>query len=334
MRLTLDIDNFNFMKNAEFFNPVVDGYTDIGYFFAPTLHLHITDKISLGGGVHFLKYSGDDQFSKVLPLLCVNYQPVEQFQIQFGSFIGGINHGLITPLYFEDLHWKENPENGIRFQHHNNYVKNDLWLNWENHIEPLDNYQERFTLGYSGNVNLLDKENKLTVGLPLQIIFTHRGGQGSNNEHVVESIGNIAGGLEFGLNLQSLVLDEINGSAYLVSYSDFSATKAHEYTKGYGWFSKVEFIKKAFQIELSYWYGYHYISIKGHPLYQSVSGRKAEFNYPTRKVLTGKVSYLYTIYKGVSLNAGTRLFYDPVRCDLDYEYALYVKINLSNIKLP
>ena len=331
--LSLDIDNFNFLKNSELFNPILDGYSDVGYFLATRLNYHPTKKVTLSGGVFMLKYSGTDQFTHVYPAYSIRFHPISEFKMEFGSFIGGMDHGLVTPLYFEDYHWKQNPESGVRFQFQNKKTKQDLWLNWENHIERLEDYQEKFTVGYVGSWRLYEKENRAKVDFPLQYVFTHRGGQGNNNEHTVESIGNVAGGVNLFFSPTNTLLDSVTFSSYLVGFNDFSATKKYVYTKGFGWFSEMRITSKGFGLELGYWYGYHFLSIKGHPLFHSVSSRLNEFNYPTRKLLTGELHYSHTIYNGIVLRAGTRFFHDPIRHEFDYEYSLFLSVNLHHLRL-
>ena len=61
--LYFNIRNTNFVRNNEFFNNIVEGYTLIGYFVDPTISYTPSKNTKIEAGVHLLKYSGVDQFT-------------------------------------------------------------------------------------------------------------------------------------------------------------------------------------------------------------------------------------------------------------------------------
>ncbi|MCF8455587.1 MAG: hypothetical protein K9H62_06640 [Bacteroidales bacterium] len=332
-KLSLNIENFNFLKNAEYFNPIVDGYTDLGYFVAPTIAYRPAKKIKLEVGVHLLKYSGKDKFTKVLPLYSAVYMPNEKFEMRMGTLHGGLAHGLIEPLYFADLHWRENVENGVQFLFQNGFITSDLWINWEDFMENSSDDQERFSLGFSGKINPFRKSDKIKISLPVQFLFTHRGGQGNIHEGHVESLTNSAAGIVFEMPTQSPIISSIKLENYCLSYVDNSPSKQHDFSKGFGWLSGLGLANKHFSLSFNYWYGYHFMSSKGHPMFQSVSERIDGYTSPGRKLISSEFGYFMTIYNGVKLQSGIQYFYDPQRKDFDYSYSLFLIVSLSEIKI-
>ncbi len=62
--LSLRIKSISFIENNEFFNPIVEGYTLLGFFFQPELVYTPSAKVSLRAGAHILKYYGTEKFSR------------------------------------------------------------------------------------------------------------------------------------------------------------------------------------------------------------------------------------------------------------------------------
>lgn len=332
-KLSLNIENFNFLKNAEYFNPIVDGYTDLGYFIAPTLTYRFAEKIKLEAGVHLLKYSGKDDFTKVLPLYSASYHPNKNFEMRMGTLRGGLAHGLIEPLYFTDLHWRENVENGVQFLYKNDRISSDLWINWESFMENPEDDQERFTLGYSGKIHPFVDSSRFRISFPVQLLFTHRGGQGNIHEGLVESLTNSSAGIIFEMPIESQFISSLILENYCLGYADHSPSKQHDFSKGFGWLSELGVRTRHFSLHFNYWYGYHFISQKGNPMFQSVSERIEKYTRPERKLVSSEFRYQHTIYNGVKLQSGLQYYYDPQRKDFDYSYSLFLIVALSDIKI-
>ena len=63
----LDVENSNFFKNNEYFNGFYNGKTLIGYYIKPEINYRPSDNILFRAGGYFLKYSGIDKYSRVIP---------------------------------------------------------------------------------------------------------------------------------------------------------------------------------------------------------------------------------------------------------------------------
>ena len=88
-----------------------------------------------------------------------------------------------------------------------------------------------------------------------------------------------------------------------------------------------------FVVDFNYWYGYHFIAPRGNPILQSVSEKNENYNRPTRKLLYSEFRFLQPIYNGVDLQIGFRLFYNPLRKEIEYSYSLFLKVEISRLGL-
>jgi len=67
-------------------------------------------------------------------------------------------------------------ENGFQFLFAYPNIKADLWLNWEQFIKTGDPFQEHITGG--GNVYFnVTRTDHFHIGIPVQAIVRHKGGQ-------------------------------------------------------------------------------------------------------------------------------------------------------------
>jgi len=88
-KLLLHIVNKNFFKNNEYFNPIEEGYTLIGFLAEPSLVYHPGKTTRLEAGVTLLKYQGRGGFYLSEPLLRLQYHPAPFFQMIMGRLYGG-----------------------------------------------------------------------------------------------------------------------------------------------------------------------------------------------------------------------------------------------------
>ncbi|MEA3443328.1 MAG: hypothetical protein U9R19_01230, partial [Bacteroidota bacterium] len=327
----LHVENFNFFKNAEYFNPITDGYTDIGYFLAPAISYNFQSSFRLKAGIHVMRFSGEDGFADVQPIFTASWIPNKNLKMNLGTLEGGHKHKLIEPLYFSDLHWLKNVENGIQFLFQNKYLDADLWLNWEKHVRKTDEFQEHFTFGFTGKTYVYRRINSIDVSLPMQIIITHRGGQGILKTGQVETLANFAAGINIAFALDNSYLKSISIKNYSLAYADLSPLKEQSFTKGFGYLSQLELSNNHFVVDFNYWYAYHFIAPRGNPILQSISEKHESYNRPTRNLLYSGLRFLHSIYNGVDLQVGLQLFYDPLRKELEYSYTLFLKVEISRL---
>ena len=81
----LSLKNINFVKNNEYYNPIIEGYTLMGYFIQPELVYAPSKKVRLQLGTHILSYAGADKISKVKLVFSTTYNFSENtFLTQIG----------------------------------------------------------------------------------------------------------------------------------------------------------------------------------------------------------------------------------------------------------
>ena len=71
--LSLRIKNIDFIKNNEYYNPIIEGYTMPGFFLQPELLYSPSGKVTVRGGIHLLKYAGTEKFSQIRPVISATW---------------------------------------------------------------------------------------------------------------------------------------------------------------------------------------------------------------------------------------------------------------------
>lgn len=170
--LYFNLYDANFLWNNEFFNPIVNGYTLIGYFLTPEFQYHFSPKIKIQGGVHLLKYSGVESFSTVAPTYSATYTNSD-FSLIMGTLNGTVNHRLPEPLLFTERYFTNNLENGVQYLLNKEKFHMDLWLDWQTFIFPMDNKQEELVAGLALFPTPIKNEN-WEFKLPLSLLAKHR----------------------------------------------------------------------------------------------------------------------------------------------------------------
>ncbi|MBA4321655.1 MAG: hypothetical protein C0408_02440, partial [Odoribacter sp.] len=54
----LSLKNINFLKDNEYYSPIIEGYTLVGYFIQPAIVYMPSEKLRIRMGTHILNYAG------------------------------------------------------------------------------------------------------------------------------------------------------------------------------------------------------------------------------------------------------------------------------------
>ena len=325
--LFFSIENSNFFRNDELFNLIVEGYTLTGYFINPTLSYIPHSKIKIDAGIHLLKYSGVDNYTKNFPIFRVQYQATDKLKIVLGSLYGTTNHNLIEPIFHYEKYYTENNENGVQFLLKNKRLQSDIWINWQNFIFHGDTEQEELTGGMSNYLRLNKKDSRHKLGLPFQLVAVHRGGQINETPAYMVTRLNIAAGISYEFQIRRKWIQSIGTSHYYLSFTDMSPTKTLPYIMGYGYYSQYFVRNKNLQLELSYWYGDYYTSERGAPIYRTVSTKYSNLGVGQRALGITKLSYEKNIFNQIYFGARLETYWDFFDYQLDYCYGIYLKYN-------
>ena len=325
--ISFGIENSNFFKNDEYFNDVIEGYTLTGWFINPKLIYYPSKDMKIELGAHLLKYSGIDSFTRVLPTLSFQYKISKSVDVVIGSLYGSTNHNIVEPVFKYEYYFTDNIENGLQFLFKKPKYNGEVWINWQEFIFTGEDKQEIFTMGTTHNFLLSKPDSKHQFSIPLQVLFVHRGGQINQSDAMSITHNNDAVGLSYKYNFSGNKLNSAGIDQYFVMYNDLSTDYLFQYIQGYGVYTNLYARSKNIQLNASWWYGNHYISLRGHPIYQSMSTHKKDYYEKERALLTGRLMYEKEIIKGLNLGAGAEVYFDLYNYIPDYWYMFYINFN-------
>ena len=325
-KLYFHIENKNFFKNNEYFNPLNEGYTLLGFVVQPSFVYYPGKTTRFEAGASFLKYSGRDGFSDIQPLLRFQYQPSSAFQMVMGSLFGGANHGLIEPLYRWEQDFMNPVENGLQFLFNTSKLKADIWLQWEKFIFRNDPFQEELLVGTSASWKLLPDGTGFNITIPFQSLISHHGGQNISIDEPMQTLANYASGIKASWQMDRK-LKEINLECWVMGYNDLSPQKLQAYKRGVAIYPKAGIKLGSFMFQTGYFHGDKFLAIKGEPLFHSAVIPKTDYYYPLRNLITTKFAFSKLIQKGISLTAYVETYTDSYLGNTDYNYGLHIIFN-------
>jgi len=172
----LSIFSNTFFKNNEYFDKIAQGYTLFGTQLQTELAYIINKNIRIQAGVYARKDFGNDQFTKVAPVLSVKLQ-TKGYSVIMGTLEGNVAHQLSEPLYDYERLILHPIENGLQIKVDKKKIWADTWINWEVQEYLNSTYQEQLSVGHSSKTILYQTKKGLQIKWPLQFLFTHTGGQ-------------------------------------------------------------------------------------------------------------------------------------------------------------
>ncbi len=326
-KLFLQIDNNNFIKNNEYFGPIAEGYTLLGFNITPKFVYAPSTKLKLSFGGNFLTYYGRKNEVEARLLLAFQYKIHKKLDFVLGNIYGTTNHKLIEPLFDFERYLNNNVENGIQFLWNSDRIFADLWLDWEQQILQGDPFQEQFNVGLSSEFLIIDREI-FQLSIPFQNLVRHEGGQiNSNSSKPLITIFNNATGIKLSKPLNTNLIKQVNLASYVVSYEDLSPTKQQVFINGMASYTTLDLTTSIFDLNFGYWYGEQYIAPIGNPLFESYSRTKFYVEEPIRQLAIGKINYSKNVFKGIDLGVRFESYYDILGSNLEYTWAVMFTFN-------
>lgn len=338
-KLSLNIYNLNYLHNTEWFGNIPLSGTLFGYQLIPELQYQVSPKFILKGGLYLQKEFGRPQYTTLQPTFTAKYQ-MKHASFILGTIEGGVNHGFIEPIY--DYKWllKERLENGLQIKVNTKPYEQDLYINWRVAIHPGDPFKEEFDIGYSAKFNVFDRE-KWAFSIPVQLIYSHKGGQYDATDEPLTSLTNSAIGGMITYKHDGRVLKNIHLDNYYVNYRDISGVKRQPFNTGNGFLSRLMFDLGDFGLDIRYWNSRDYVAARGNSLFGAVSEKYEGLVQPERELLM--VSFIYDKEIAKNLFFNFRMIpYTELKEQLtsgtgwEYSYELYLKyvmkINLGKIR--
>lgn len=268
--LHLNFYNFNYVRNYEYTNDFHDGYTLYGTQLEPTLTYYAHPNLAITAGAYLRKDFGNERgLFDAKPLFNVKYSK-NDLTLVFGSLEGNIQHNYIEPLYNFENKINRPIEYGTQLLIDKEKFSLDAWIAWQKMIYAGDAAKEEIVGGVTTDISLIQNEGwKLTI--PAQMLVYHQGGQiDALRDMPLSTLFNGATGFTLSKNVGYHV-KQIYTNNYVAAYKDFSPTKVRAYQGGFGLWLNAGVDTRWGNLAASYWKGNQFISIKGMPLYQSVS---------------------------------------------------------------
>ena len=318
--LYFNFSNANFLWNNEFFNDVVEGYTLIGYFITPQLQYHFSPNLRIDAGGHFLKYSGVNKFSSIVPTYSVTYSK-NDFTLIMGTLQGTVHHKLAEPLFFSERYFTNTIENGVQYLLNKDRLWLDVWLDWQTFIFPGDTKQEELLFGVNALPQLIQLQNFRVEGIA-SLLAGHRGGQIDAADKNIKTALNYGLGLNISQQISLKFIDKLSLESQYIGFYDSSPTVESIYENGGGYLNNIRFSKNESYFQLGHWSANHYLSIMGHPIYQSYSSVDTLLHKENRNLVTANIFYSKSIFKGVYLGLMADVFYDLDAKITDYSMGL------------
>jgi hypothetical protein len=283
--------NFNYVRNYEYTNKFHDGYTLYGTQLEPQVVYFANPNLAITAGAFLRKDFGRNGIQSAKPLFNLKYHK-RDLTLVFGSLEGSINHNYIEPLY--DFEFKiTNPvEYGTQLLVEHQKFRLDAWIAWQHMIYTGDAAKEEIIGGLSTE-SVLTQGSGWKLSLPAQFIAFHQGGQIDVLKSVpISTLFNGATGLKLHKALDGQVRSLYTYN-YIAVYKDFSPTKRRPYQGGFGLWLNAGMDTRFGSLLASYWKGNRFISIKGMPLYESVSTTFNDYGYTQRSRNIISLRYAY-----------------------------------------
>ncbi|MEO8719856.1 MAG: hypothetical protein ABI297_09080 [Ginsengibacter sp.] len=338
-QLSFNLYNLNYINNTEWFGNIPLSGTLFGYQIIPEIEYQISPKLFVKGGIYLQKEFGRPNYTTVAPTFEIKYRAKHSSYI-IGNLEGNLNHGFIEPIYDYKLIIKERLENGFQFLVDTKPYNHDLFINWRKAIHPGDKFKEEFDMGYVSNLNVVN-EKRWDIHIPIQLIYSHKGGQYDSLNTPLTSLTNFATGASITYNVGTRLFQKIVFDNYYVNYKDVSGQKHQPFEEGNGFLSHLLFQFKNIGIDLRYWNANGFIGPRGMALFQSVSEKYPGLVEKHRELVIASFIYDKEIYKNVFFDFRIIPYKDLVEkissgTGLEYSYEMYLKyvlkVNLKKIK--
>jgi hypothetical protein len=325
--LSLRIKTISFIEDNEFFNPIVEGYTLLGFFLQPELVYTPSDKVILRAGGHLLKYDGTQKFSQVRPVFSTTLQFSAKTTLTLGTLSGPDQHHFLDPHFYDERLYNQYVEDGIQLTHIDDHIFTDTWISWENFIFKGDSTREQFTTGESFRYTTSPINDLVRFEIPVQLQIKHLGGQISDYAAKTESFFNVAAGLRVNFELNSKKTSQA-GVEYLQFYNNMrKGDSISGITQGYASWIRAFYYYKGLHVETGYWNAHNYYAPNGNPIYGSISTYKPDVVLHNRRIVTSTTSIRLLPASSLELYFAVDLYYDIDLKRADQTYTLHLNFD-------
>ena len=331
-RLSFNLYNLNYVTDEEWFGNIPLSGTLFGYELIPEIGYQISPKLYIKAGIYLQKTYGRTEYTTLVPTYQVKYMAKKSTYIM-GNLEGNDNHGYIEPIYNYRLIITERQENGFQMLVNTKNYSHDLFINWRVAIVPGDDFKEQFDIGYVSKFKFLTK-GKLNLDIPIQFLYSHKGGQYDVLNTPLSSLTNTALGTSLTYHVDHKLFQKIVFENYYLNYKDISGQKLQPFNEGNAFYSHLLFQLKNVGIDFRYFDGEGYIGPRGGALFQSVSAKYPGLVEKHRRLLIASFIYDKQIYKNVDFDFRFLPYKDFIEkissgTGLEYSFEMYLKYTLK-----
>ncbi len=289
--LHLNFYNFNFVRNYEYNGKFHDGYTLYGSQIEPRLVYFAHPNLAITAGAYLRKDFGGEGVYDAKPLFNLKYSK-NDLTLVFGDLEGNIQHNYIEPLYNFERKITTPIAYGTQLLVEKEKVKLDAWIAWQKMIYKGDAAKEEIVGGFTSAFTVF-KNNDWHLTIPAQVLAYHAGGQIdilSNTS--ISTLFNGATGFTLTKNI-GYYIKQVYTNNYVATYKDFSPTNVRAYQGGFGLWLNAGMDTRWGNLAASYWKGNNFITIKGMPLYASVSETRDDYGFTQNRQEILTLRYIY-----------------------------------------
>lgn len=316
--LRVGIEAMPFVRDNEYKSRLVKGYTLPGVWIDPAVSYQPLGNLKLEFGAHLLHFWGATQYPNYnysgladwnekntqngfhcVPVFRAQMQLAQGLNVVVGTLYGKSHHGLIAPLYNDELNLSADPETGVQVLWDTRPLHLDAWVNWESFIFKNDSRQESFSFGLSARVRPSRRTARAQWYIPVQMLFQHHGGEinYAAEDRTVKTWLNAAAGVGVELPLATR-LPVTLGFETTAAYFGQQSGAALPFDKGYGLHAVASAQVWRCKAVLGYWRCKDFVSILGNPLYGAMSIDEPGLIYHKPQTLTARVEYAQELGKG------------------------------------
>jgi hypothetical protein len=336
-KVYLSLKNINFVKDNEYFNPIIEGYTLTGFFIQPELIYSPSKKIRIQLGAHLLGYSGTTKLSQNKLVFSTTYNFTKNTFLTVGTLNGSDKHRMLDPHFDKErLYNYSYSEDGLQLVTENKKLFNDTWISWENYIFKGDSVREIFTFGESFGYTSEKISEIFTIEVPVQIQFKHLGGQISNYPQPLETFFNLAAGIRINADIDRGRLGTAGIEYIQLINNELTKTGGNGIIKGSASWFRFHYNYKAIYFGSYYWKSHNFFAPNGNPIYSSVSTRDENGVIQNRRIWTNSLYLTVHPFQYFEIFFGADAYYDINLKRLDYSVALHLNfeklIRLATLK--
>ncbi len=328
-KLFFRFENLNFIKSKEYNSYFIKGETLLGYLATPKFIYYPSSKVRIEGGVRFQKYFGKDGFSDTQPVFSFTYKPDSNSTIIMGTLNQNNNHQLSEPMLNSDFYFKRNAENGLQYQYNGNRFQLDTWIDWKQFIFEGDPFKEKFNMGIYANLFITKNTSKNMLSMPLEMLFTHEGGQIDTSPERVLSMINLASGLQWEHKSSNSKIKSwyVKMMAYL--FTNSLSKRSYIFKNGFALYPQIGFKTNKSGISFGYYTPYHFASPNASLIFNSNLHSVGRYFKERNNLITANYNFNTNITKGIDFGIETNVFYRFNNHRLHYDFALYISSNLD-----